>query len=70
MQGGQDRPTEDDRQVHEDDRMKIVASFLLIMMFLIVGWFMYHAPRDKATMIGFSLMEITYILCLIGMWYE
>ena len=50
--------------------MKITASILAIMMFLIVGWFMYHAPRDKATMIGFSLMEITYILCLIGMWYE
>ena len=49
--------------------MRILATVLAIVMILIIGWFMYRAPKDKATVIGFSFMEITYLLCLIGMWY-
>lgn len=47
-----------------------VATTVLIMLFmLIIGWFLLSTKvSDKASVVGFSAMEITYIMALICVW--
>ena len=49
--------------------LKVITSVLIVFLMLIIFMFSrgLHWKRDKATIIGFSFMEIVYILSLICM---
>lgn len=50
--------------------LKVVTSVLIALLMLVILLFSrgLHWNRDKATLIGFSFMEIVYVLSLICMW--
>lgn len=50
---------------------KIVTTTLNIIMMGIVFFFMrgITLEKDKASIIGFSAMQILYLMNLFGMWY-
>lgn len=52
------------------DALKIVTTTLICIMMLIIFWFCRGLTWKihKASIIGFSFMEIVYILSLICMW--
>lgn len=48
--------------------LKIITSFLIVVLSLCIGWFWNTTERSRATDIGFGVMLATYALSLIGMW--
>lgn len=50
--------------------MKIISTVLICIMMLIILWTCkrFTWKKDKASIIGFSFMEIVYIFSLICMW--
>lgn len=50
--------------------LKVVTSVFIALMMIIILIFSKNLTwkRDKASIIGFSLMEIVYILSLVCMW--
>ena len=50
--------------------LNIVTTALICMLMLTIIWFCKGLTwkRDKASAIGFGLMEITYLLSLVCMW--
>lgn len=50
--------------------LKIITTTLICILMLTILWFCKGLAwkNDKASVIGFSFMEIVYILSLISMW--
>lgn len=50
--------------------LKVITSVLIVFLIFIILIFSkgLRWNRDKATIVGFSFMEIVYILSLICMW--
>lgn len=50
--------------------LKIVTTVFVVMLMLIILSFSKGMKwkKDKAAIIGFGYMQISYILCLICMW--
>lgn len=49
--------------------LKVFTTILVLSMMLIVWYFMNgQSMKDKATVVGFSFMEIVYLLSLICIW--
>lgn len=52
--------------------LKIVTTTFIALLMLVIFIFCFSLKgrdRDKATYIGFSAMEIVYIMALICMWF-
>lgn len=47
---------------------KAVTSVLVVILMIVILWFM-RGVKDRASVVGFALMEIVYVMCLAGMWY-
>lgn len=50
--------------------LKIITTTLICIMMLIISWFCKDLSwkRDKASVIGFTFMETTYLLSVFCMW--
>ena len=50
--------------------LKIITTTLICILMLTIIWFGkgFTWKRDKASVIGFGLMEITYLLSVVCMW--
>lgn len=47
---------------------KAFVTVLIVLMIGIVGWFMRHSKLDGVSMVGFSLMELVYVMSVVGIW--
>ena len=47
---------------------KIFVTVLIGLMISIVGWFMWQSRLSGASMVGFSLMELVYVMSVVGIW--
>ena len=48
---------------------RVVTTTLMVMMMVVIGWFALNTKvKEKATLIGFGVMEIIYIMALVCMW--
>lgn len=47
---------------------KAVVTAMILLMIGIVGWFMRQSRLDRVSMVGFSLMELVYIMSVVGVW--
>lgn len=43
----------------------VLSVLLNVILFLIVGWFATKVD-DKASKVGFAIMEIAYLLSIVG----
>lgn len=50
---------------------KIVTTTLVILIMGVLFFFINDIEwkKDKATIIGFSLIELLYLMTIIGMWW-
>lgn len=47
---------------------KAVVTVMILLMIGIVGWFMWQSRLDGVSMVGFSLMELVYVMSIVAIW--
>ena len=48
---------------------RVVTTTLITIMMLVIGWFLFNTKiKNKASLIGFTAMEIIYFMAIIAMW--
>ena len=65
--------TADKRMPREEKLMyilRIVTTFLIVLMMLLVGMVMGMRKDEKSAIYGFSMMEIVYALSIVMIWWR
>lgn len=50
--------------------LRIVTTFLIVLMMLLVGIVMGMRKDEKSAVYGFSMMEIVYALSIVMIWWR
>lgn len=48
--------------------IRVITTILIVLMMMVVGFFLYGARDDEASVVGFSAMEAVYLLALVSIW--
>lgn len=50
--------------------LKIITTFMIVILSLCIAWFWKSAERSRATDIGFGIMLLVYGFSLIIFWWQ
>ena len=50
--------------------LRVITTFLIILMMLLVGMVMGMRKDEKSAIYGFSMMEIVYALSIVMIWWR